>query len=71
MLELDAELPLYNKVGDLYLKLNKGAEAADMYEKAVKRYIETGLENNAIALCSKLSFARRRAGHTSTSSSRS
>lgn len=52
--ELDAELPLYNKVGDLYLKLNKGAEAADMYEKAVKRYIESGLENNAIALCNKI-----------------
>jgi len=39
---MDAELALYNKIGDLYTKLNKGAEAADMYEKAVKRYIGSG-----------------------------
>ena len=50
---MDAELPLYNKVGDLYLKLNKGAEAADMYEKAIKRYIEIGLENNAAETMSR------------------
>jgi len=51
---MDAELALYNKIGDLYTKLNKGAEAADMYEKAVKRYIDQGLDNNAIALCNKI-----------------
>jgi len=51
---MDAELPIYNKIGDLYTKLNKGAEAADMYEKAVKRYIDQGLDNNAIALCNKI-----------------
>ena len=52
--ELDAELPLFNKVGDLYQKLGKTPEAADVWERAMNRYTEGGFANNAIAMCNKI-----------------
>ena len=52
--ELDAELPLFNKVGDLYQKLGKTPEAADVWERAMNRYSEGGFANNAIAMCNKI-----------------
>ncbi len=52
--EMDSELPLYNKLGDLYLKKNDGNRAVEMYEKAAKRYTETGFPNNSIALYNKI-----------------
>ena len=50
----DAELALYNRVGDLYQKLGDTANAIVYYERAVEQYSEGGLHNNAIALCNKV-----------------
>lgn len=52
--DLDSELALFNKVGDLYLKVGNVASAVEMYERAANRYAESGLSNNAIALCNKI-----------------
>ena len=49
----EAELSLYNRVGDLYLRLGKPSDAVDYYSKAADHYGEAGLYNNAIALCNK------------------
>lgn len=49
----DAELSLYNRVGDLYLRIGDNSSAVDYYEKAAERYGQAGLYNNAIALCNK------------------
>ena len=48
--EMDAELALYNKLGDLYLKKNSVNDAVEIYEKAARRYTETGFPNNSVAL---------------------
>jgi tetratricopeptide (TPR) repeat protein len=52
--ELANELALFNRVGDLYLKVQKVPEAVDMYERAANLYAEYGFPNNAIALCNKV-----------------
>jgi tetratricopeptide (TPR) repeat protein len=49
----DPELGLFNRVGDLYLKVDKPADAVRYYEQAADHYAEQGLYNNAIALCNK------------------
>lgn len=51
--EVEQELPLFNRVGDLYVRLGKPAEAVKYYERAADHYAEAGLYNNAIALCNK------------------
>ncbi len=59
--ESDQELPLFNRVGDLYIRLGKPEEAVRYYERAADRYADEGLFNNAIALCNKaLRYAPRR-----------
>jgi tetratricopeptide (TPR) repeat protein len=52
--ELDTELALYNKIGDLYLKINDTIKAVETYERGVSRYADSGFPNNAIALCNKI-----------------
>src|SRR6266540_430507 len=54
--EADAnpDLSILNHVGDLYLKVKDPAQAADYYDRAVDRYAELGLHNNAIAMCNKV-----------------
>ena len=49
----EADLGVYNRVGDLYLRLGRLEEAVRYYEEAADRYAESGFYNNAIALCSK------------------
>ncbi len=49
----EADLPLYNRVGDLYIRLGQPAEAVKYYEQAADQYADAGLFNNAIALCNK------------------
>ena len=49
----DAELSLYNRVGDLYLRLGQPGNAVEYYARAADHYGEAGLYNNAIALCNK------------------
>jgi len=52
--DADADLSIYNRVGDLYQKVGEGQNAIVYYERAVDKYHETGLANNAIALCNKV-----------------
>ena len=49
----EADLPLYNRIGDLMVRLGKSADAVTYYEQAADQYAEAGLYNNAIALCNK------------------
>jgi tetratricopeptide (TPR) repeat protein len=51
--ETEFELPLYNRVGDLYIRLGRPADAVRYYEQAADHYAAAGLFNNAIALCNK------------------
>ena len=50
----EADVALYNRVGDLMLRHGNVAEALNYYEKAVDLYAEGGFFNNAIALCNKI-----------------
>jgi len=52
--ELDNELGLFNKVGDLHVKMGNVGAAVELYERAANRYAESGFPNNAIALCNKI-----------------
>ncbi len=51
--ESDLELPLYNRVGDLYVRIGRPNDAVRYYAQAADRYADAGLYNNAIALCNK------------------
>jgi tetratricopeptide (TPR) repeat protein len=51
--EGEVELPLYNRVGDLHVRLGRAQEAVKYYEQAADKYADAGLYNNAIALCNK------------------
>ena len=48
------DLAIFNRIGDLFLKLKDPAQAADYYDRAVDRYAELGFHNNAIAMCNKV-----------------
>ncbi|MGI9076409.1 MAG: tetratricopeptide repeat protein [Gemmatimonadaceae bacterium] len=50
----EADVALYNRVGDLVLRQGKVGEAVGYYEKAVDLYADGGFFNNAIALCNKI-----------------
>src|SRR6266568_2069782 len=52
--ETSPDLSLYNRVGDLYLKINDTAAAVRSYERAAQLYADQGFFNNAIALCGKI-----------------
>jgi tetratricopeptide (TPR) repeat protein len=52
--EPNPDLSIFNRVGDLYLKVKDPAQAADYYERAVDKYAELGFHNNAIAMCNKV-----------------
>ena len=52
--EQEADIPLYNRAGDLYLRTGNLERAVTLYEKAVDLYAEGGFFNNAIALCNKI-----------------
>src|SRR5688572_32571758 len=52
--EDEADVALFNRVGDLMLRQGNVSEAVDHYEKAVDLYAEGGFFNNAIALCNKI-----------------
>src|SRR5881628_594331 len=48
------DLTIFNRIGDLYLKVREPAQAADYYDQAVDKYAELGFHNNAIAMCNKV-----------------
>src|SRR6185436_10234239 len=50
----NADLSIYNRIGDLCLKVKDPGQAADYYERAVDKYAELGFHNNAIAMCNKV-----------------
>ena len=52
--EPNPDLSIYNRIGDLYIKLKDPGEAADYYDRAVDKYAELGFHNNAIAMCNKV-----------------
>ena len=52
--EANPDLSIYNRIGDLYIKLKDPALAADYYDQAVDKYAELGFHNNAIAMCNKV-----------------
>ncbi len=52
--EDEADVALFNRVGDLMLRQGNVSEAVDHYERAVDLYAEGGFFNNAIALCNKI-----------------
>ncbi|HEY3219609.1 MAG TPA: tetratricopeptide repeat protein [Gemmatimonadales bacterium] len=52
--ETNPDLSVYNRIGDLYIKLRDPGQAADYYDQAVDKYAELGFHNNAIAMCNKV-----------------
>ncbi len=50
----ESDLALYNRVGDLYTKINDTTNAIAYYERAIDKYHEASLTNPAIALCNKV-----------------
>src|SRR2546428_683836 len=52
--ETNPDLSIYNRIGDLYIKLRDPGQAADYYDQAVDKYAELGFHNNAIAMCNKV-----------------
>src|SRR5207302_6784377 len=52
--EGDPDLSIYNRIGDLFIKLRDPGQAADYYDQAVDKYAELGFHNNAIAMCNKV-----------------
>lgn len=50
----EADVALFNRVGDLLLRQGNVGSAVDHYERAVDLYTDSGFHNNAIALCNKI-----------------
>ncbi|HEX5869201.1 MAG TPA: tetratricopeptide repeat protein, partial [Longimicrobium sp.] len=50
----EVDIALWNRVGDLHLRIGETERAVEAYERAVASYAESGLYNNAIALCRKI-----------------
>jgi tetratricopeptide (TPR) repeat protein len=50
----EVDIALWNRVGDLHLRLNETERAVEAYERAASAYADSGLYNNAIALCRKI-----------------
>src|SRR5260370_23490301 len=52
--EANPDLSIYNRLGDLFIKLKDPGQAADYYDQAGDKYAELGFHNNAIAMCNKV-----------------
>jgi tetratricopeptide (TPR) repeat protein len=50
----EVDIALWNRVGDLHLRIGETERAVEAYERAVSAYTDSGLFNNAIALCRKI-----------------
>lgn len=50
----EADISLFNRVGDLHLRQGNVEAALKRYEQAVDLYVERGFHNNAVALCNKI-----------------
>jgi tetratricopeptide (TPR) repeat protein len=49
-----SELGLFNRIGDLHIRLGEVPQAVECYEQAADRYAENDLPTSAIALCNKI-----------------
>ena len=49
-----ADLSLYNRIGDLHMRLGEAEAAVSYYERAVERYADNAMHTSAIALCNKI-----------------
>jgi tetratricopeptide (TPR) repeat protein len=52
--EGETDIALWNRVGDLHMRVGETERAVEAYERAVSAYADSGLYNNAIALCRKI-----------------
>jgi tetratricopeptide (TPR) repeat protein len=52
--EAFADLSLYNRIGDIYLRIGQKNTAVRYYEQAIERYADQDLHTSAIALCNKV-----------------
>ncbi len=52
--EEQPDIGLYNRVGDLYVRVGQLDAAVEHYEQSVALYMEAFLPNNAIAVCKKI-----------------
>ncbi|MDX1567643.1 MAG: tetratricopeptide repeat protein [Longimicrobiales bacterium] len=52
--EEEQDVSLFNRVGDLEVRLGQVQRAVQHYERAVDLYVEAELPNNAIAVCKKV-----------------
>src|SRR5213593_2910752 len=52
--EPNPDLSIFNRIGDLAVKVKDSAGAAEWYDRAVDKYAELGFHNNAIAMCNKV-----------------
>ncbi len=52
--EFTTDGSLFNKLGDLYIKVNRKEEALDVYEKGARVFREETYYPNAVALCKKI-----------------
>lgn len=50
----EVEVGLWNRIGDIHIRLGQSDRAVEAYDRAVDAYAEAGLHNNAIALCRKV-----------------
>ena len=48
------DIGLYNRVGDLFVRVGRLQDAVENYVKAVDLYMEAEFPNNAIAVCKKI-----------------
>lgn len=49
-----ADVSLYNRIGDIYLRIGQKNTAVRYYEQAIELYAEQDLHTSAIALCNKV-----------------
>lgn len=52
--EAQLDIGLYNRVGDILVKIGDFEKAVEHYEQATDLYLEAELPNNAIAVCKKV-----------------
>lgn len=50
----DVDVSLWNRMGDLHLRVGQTDQAVNAYEQAVTGYHQAGLHDNAVAICKKI-----------------
>jgi tetratricopeptide (TPR) repeat protein len=50
----EVDVAMYNRAGDVAMRVGDGARAVQYYERAIDGYAAGGLLNNAIAVCNKV-----------------